>query len=214
MYEKTLENLIQEMRLRGTLKSKKLEQAFKKIDRKYFVPEKYKGSAYADYPLPIGHEQTISQPSTVAMMTEALVVKSGQKILEIGAGSGWQAALLGYLVGPKGKIFTVEINEWLVELARRNMKKIGLGNVKIIHGDGSLGYEKEAPYDRIMVTAAAPKVPEPLKRQLKDDGKMIMPLGNYFTQKVLVFEKMGEDLVVVEDLGYFRFVPLKGKHGF
>jgi len=210
----TLEELIKNMKIIGTLKSKKLEQALKKIDRKYFVPDKYKGSAYADYPLPIGHEQTISQPSTVALMTEALNVKRGQKILEIGAGSGWQAALLGYLVGSKGKVFTVEINKWLAEFARRNIRKTKLKNIEIIYGDGSLGYEKEMPYDRIMVTAAAPKVPESLKRQLKDGGRMVIPLGDHFTQKVLVFEKIGDRLEVAEDLGYFRFVPLKGENGF
>jgi len=136
---KTLEGLIKSLKSLGVLRSKKLEEALRKIKREHFVPEKYRGSAYIDYPLPIGHGQTISQPYTVVTMTEMLDVKPGQKILEIGAGSGWQAALLGYLVGPKGKIYTVEINEWLADFARNNISKTGLKNVEVIHGDGSLG---------------------------------------------------------------------------
>lgn len=209
----TLEELIDWMKENGSLRSKRVEEAFKKIDRKYFVPERLLSEAYKDYPLPIGHGQTISQPSTVAIMTEALDVKKGQKILEVGGGSGWQAALLGYLVGSKGKVFTVEIDERLVEFARKNVKKVGLKDVEIIHGDGGLGFEEKAPYDRVLITAAAPEVPEPLKRQIKDGGRLVAPIGS-FTQKVLAFEKIGEDLVVKEDLGYFRFVPLRGRYGF
>ena len=222
---KTLEGLIKSLKSLGVLRSKKLEEALRKIKREYFVPEKYRGSAYIDYPLPIGHGQTISQPYTVVTMTEMLDVKPGQKILEIGAGSGWQAALLGYLVGPKGKIYTVEINEWLADFARNNISKTGLKNVEVIHGDGSLGLPKEffrkrfstnlteKGFDRIIITAAASKVPEPLKEQLREGGKLVAPIGNIFNQRMVLFEKEGSELKEIEEKGYFRFVPLKGEHG-
>ena len=221
----TLEGLIKSLKSLGVLRSKRLEEALRKIKREYFVPEKYRGSAYIDYPLPIGHGQTISQPYTVVTMTEMLDVKPGQKILEIGAGSGWQAALLGYLVGPKGKIYTVEINEWLADFARNNISKTGLKNVEAIHGDGSLGLPKEffrkrfstnlteKGFDRIIITAAASKVPEPLKEQLREGGKLVAPIGNIFNQRMVLFEKEGSELKEIEEKGYFRFVPLKGEHG-
>ena len=211
---KTLEELIKLMKSNGSLRSKEVEDAFKRIDRRYFVPRELLDEAYEDYPLPIGYGQTISQPSTVALMTEALDVKKGHKILEIGGGSGWQAAILGYLVGPKGKIFTVEREKKLVEFARENIKKVGLKNVKVVHGDGSFGFEDESPYDRIIITAAAPGVPDPLKEQLKEGGKLVAPIGNYFTQKIFVFKLVDGDLIKEKDLGYFRFVPLIGRYGF
>jgi len=223
----TLEELIKSLKSLGVLKSKKLEGALRKIKREYFVPEKYRGSAYIDYPLPIGHGQTISQPYTVVIMTEMLDVKLGQKILEIGAGSGWQAAILGYLVGPKGKVYTIEINKWLADFARSNISKTGLKNVEVIHGDGTLGLPKKffhkrfstnltekGVFDRIMITAAAPKIPEPLKEQLKDGGKMVAPIGNLLEQRMVLFEKKSSKLKEIEEKGYFRFVPLKGEHGF
>jgi len=221
----TLEGLIKSLKSLGVLRSKKLEEALRKIKREHFVPEKYRGSAYIDYPLPIGHGQTISQPYTVVTMTEMLDVKPGQKILEIGAGSGWQAALLGYLIGPKGKVCTVEINEWLADFARNNISKTGLKNVEVIHGDGSMGLPKEffrkrfstnlteKGFDRIIITAAASKVPEPLKEQLKEGGKLVAPIGNIFNQRMVLFEKKGSKLKEIGEKGYFRFVPLKGEHG-
>jgi len=209
----TLEELINSLKSMGALKSKKLEEALRKVKREYFVPEKYKHHAYIDYPLPIGHGQTISQPYTVVIMTEMLDVKPGQKVLEVGAGSGWQAALLGYLVGPKGKVYTIEINKWLAVFARKNISKTGLKNVKVIEGDGTLGLKEKAPFDRAIITAATPKVPEPLKEQLKEGGKLVAPMGNIFTQIMVLFQKKNLELKEIEEKGYFRFVPLKGEHG-
>lgn len=210
----TLEELIKIMKEGGVLESERLEEAIRSMDRRYFVSNGLLESVYADYPLPIGHGQTISQPSTVVLMTQALDVKKGQKVLEVGAGSGWQAALLGYLVGSEGKVYTIEINQWLKEFAENNIEKMGQKNVRIIEGDGSKGYEKEAPYDRIMVTAAAREVPKPLKKQLKTKGKMVIPLGGSFSQQVMALRKEKGRLRILEKLGHFRFVKLKGEYGF
>ena len=206
-------DLIQKLK-NDVLKSEEIEEALKKVPREYFVPKELADKAYEDFPLPIGYGQTISQPWTVVFMTEMLDVKKGQKILEVGAGSGWQAALLGYLVGPEGKVYTVETYKELVEFARKNISKVGLNNVEIIHGDGTLGLEREAPFDRIIITAATPKIPPPLEEQLKEGGKLVAPVGNAFTQKMVLFEKTKLGLEPVREMGYFKFVPLVGRYGF
>lgn len=198
---------------RDVLKNRELEKALKGTPRELFVPEGHLEEAYGDYPLPIGHGQTISQPWTVVFMTEWLDVKPGHRVLEIGAGSGWQAALLGKLVGTKGKVFTVEINEWLAELARRNLERAGVNNVEVLKGDGALGIEDGAPFDRILVTAAAPEIPPPLLEQLKEGGKLVAPVGR-LSQVMVLYEKTKKGLVKKKSRGYFRFVPLVGRHGF
>ncbi len=206
-------DLIQKLK-NDVLKSEEIEEALKKVPREYFVPKELADRAYEDFPLPIGYGQTVSQPWTVVFMTEMLDVKRGHKILEVGAGSGWQAALLGYLVGPEGKVYTVETYKELVEFARKNISKVGLNNVEIIHGDGTLGLEREAPFDRIIITAATPKIPPPLEEQLKEGGKLVAPVGNAFTQKMVLFEKTKFGLEPVREMGYFKFVPLVGRYGF
>jgi protein-L-isoaspartate(D-aspartate) O-methyltransferase len=198
------EILIKELIAGGYLKSKSVIEAFRKIRREDFILEEHKNEAYGNYPLPIGEGQTISQPLTVAFMTEALGVKKGQKILEIGAGSGYQAAILSEIAGD-GRIITVEINEKVFEFAKKNLKNFK--NVTVIHGDGSMGYEKEAPYDRIIVTASAPEVPGMLTGQLKKGGKLVVPVGN----EMILLEK--NDRIKKTMLGYFSFVPLLGKFG-
>jgi len=201
------EELIKELIQEGYLKTKSVIDAFKKVPREDFVPDEMKKYAYVNEPLPIGEGQTISQPLTVAFMTEHLDAKTGHKILEIGSGSGYQAAILSEIAGPKGKIITTEIISRLALLAEKNLRKYK--NVKVICCDGSNGYEKEAPYDRIIVTASAPNVPEALLKQLKDSGKMIIPVCN----EMYLIEKQKEKTIETF-LGYFAFVPLVGEHGF
>ena len=213
-WEAENKQLIGEIRLAGYLKSKALEKALQETMRHLFVPKRMGEHAYRDEPLPIGEGQTISQPSTVVAMTEALDVKPGQKILEIGSGSGWQAALIGKLVGPKGFVWTIERIKSLAETAKRNLKNANVENVKVVLGDGTLGLKKHAPYDRIIVTAAAPDVPEPLVEQLKIKGKIVIPIGDFYTQEMFVIEKIRKGVIDRKPIGYFKFVPLIGKHGF
>ena len=167
----------------------------------------YRKHAYIDEPLPILAGQTISQPTTVAIMTQALEPKKGQKILEIGTGSGYQAGLLSKIVGTKGKVYTVERIPELHKFAKKHLKDFR--NVKVILADGSIGYKKKALYDRIIVTAASPSVPKPLFEQLKERGIMILP-----TRQRLVKVKKVKGNKIEEDLGSFVFVPLIGEFGF
>lgn len=213
MDERENRRLIEHLKSIGYLKSKNIEDALKNVPRELFVPEDIRYLAYRDAPLHIGNNQTISQPATVVAMTEALDVKGGQKVLEIGTGSGWQSALLAKLVGDKGIVYTVEIIDDLVKMAEKNLKKLGINNVKVIKGDGSMGLEKYAPYDRILVTAGSPEIPKPLLKQLKADGLMVIPVGNLYLQHMYVVTK-NKDRVEKKKIGNFMFVPLTGKHGF
>ncbi|MFB6216048.1 MAG: protein-L-isoaspartate O-methyltransferase, partial [Candidatus Aenigmatarchaeota archaeon] len=154
------EDLIDVMKKKGNLTSERVESSLLKVPRERFVPDKYRKRAYVDAPLSIGEGQTISQPSVVAKMTQWLEPEEGDKILEIGAGSGWQAALLGNLVGNSGKVYTVERKEKLADRAEKNIRKVGLNNVEVVVGDGSTGLEEHEPYDGIICTAACPEIPE------------------------------------------------------
>ncbi len=185
--------------------SKKVISAFKQVDREYFVLPEWKKAAYEDSALPIIAEQTISQPSTVVLMLNALEVKEGMKVLEIGAGSGYNAALLSKLAG---KVYSIERIKKLAEFAKKNLKKAGIKNVKVIHADGKKGYAKEAPYDRIIVTAAAEKIPNVLLKQLKDEGVLLMPVGPAYGQELIRVRKKGKDYLY-EKLGGYVFVPLR-----
>jgi len=140
------QRLIDYWRKSGTIKDEKLLKAFEEVPREIFIRNGFEEEAYGDYPLPIGSGQTISQPTTVMIMTRALELKEGQKVLEIGTGSGWQAAIIGKIVGKKGKVITTEIIPELAEFAKNNIKKAKINNVKVINYDGSQGYKKEAPY--------------------------------------------------------------------
>jgi len=185
------------------IKDKSVLKAFEKVSREDFVPEELKEYAYLDKPLPIGEEATISQPTTVAIMTEALEVDKGHKVLEIGTGSGYQAAILSKLVGP-GKVYTVEINKTLAKRAKETLKSYK--NIQVFSKDGSEGLPEQAPFDRIIVTAGAPEEPLSLLDQLTDPGIMLVPVG-VGTQILKKYIK--DKMVVVEDLGVFAFVPLK-----
>lgn len=199
------EKLLRELIENGYLKSESVIRAFKKVPREDFVLPEHKKHSYANYPLPIPGGQTISQPLTVAAMTEALASRRGDKILEVGTGSGYQAAILSEIVGPEGKVITTEIIPELFEFAKKHLSEYR--NVVVMNVDGSGGYEKEAPYDRIIITASAPSVPIPLINQLKDDGRLVIPVGN----RMILVEKNGE--IKETFLGYYAFVPLTGEHG-
>lgn len=202
------ENLINSLIKGGYLKTPEIIAAFRAIDRADFVLEKYKSEAYVDAPLPIGFSQTISQPLTVAFMLELLEPKKGEKILDIGSGSGWVSALLAQIVGEKGKIIGIERIKELKKMAEKNVSKynyIKKGVVKIILGDGSKGYEKEAPYDKIIAGAASQgELPKEWKKQLKINGRIVAPLEN----SVVVMDKIKEKKYIERKYFGFSFVPL------
>ncbi|ENN96782.1 protein-L-isoaspartate O-methyltransferase [Methanocaldococcus villosus KIN24-T80] len=206
--KEVIKRLIEE----GYIKSEKVIKALLKVPREEFVPEHLRDYAYVDEPLPIGYNQTISAIHMVGLMCELLDLDRGMKVLEIGTGSGYHAAVVAEIVGKEGKVISIERIPELAKRAEEILKRLGYDNVKVIVGDGSLGYEKEAPYDRIYVTAAGPKIPEALIRQLKDGGKLLMPVGKYF-QKLILVEKRG-DKIIKKDCGAVAFVPLIGKEGF
>jgi|SRR3989344_2759294 len=192
--------------------SEEVLNAFSFIPREEFLLDESKSRAYEDTPLPILRNKTISQPSTVVLMTEALDLKPGHKVLEIGAGSGYQAALLAHLVG-NGHVFTIEVIPELVTFARENLKRVGIANVTVIEHDGSQGYDDNAPYDRIIFTAAAPQVPLHLINQLKVGGIMVVPVGDLNVQHMMKITKY-KDRIEQQNLGEFVFSPLVGKYGF
>lgn len=206
------ENLISLLKRQGRIQTAATEQAFLAVPRELFVPESVKEYAYADTPLEIGNGQTISAPHMVAIMCEALDIKKGQKILEVGAGSGYHAAIVSKLVGETGHVYTIERIGSLAKQAKNNLGSAGIENVTVEDGDGSEGLSAYAPYDRIYVTCASPKIPEPLIEQLKDRGKLLIPVGSRICRLELI-EKKGEQIQET-DLGGCAFVPLVGKHGF
>ncbi len=188
----------------------KVMKAMGKVLRHEFVPQNVKNSAYRNSPLPIGHGQTISQPYIVALMTDLLEPKPSYRILEVGTGSGYQAAILGELVN---EVYTIEIIKPLGEQAKKRLKHLGYDNITVRIGDGYYGWEEHAPFDAIIVTAAASHVPPPLIKQLKNGGKMIIPVGSRFmTQQLLLVEKDGQGKVRNRQILPVRFVPLTGGH--
>ncbi|UCD14361.1 MAG: protein-L-isoaspartate O-methyltransferase [Thermoplasmatales archaeon] len=211
MFELERERLVKNLIIEGYIKSEEVEKAFLKIPREAFVPDSLKMRAYMDTPLEIGYGQTISAPHMVAIMCEALDITEGQKILEIGAGSGYHAAIVAHLVGEKGHVFTIERFENLAKQAQENLRKTDITNATVETGDGSEGLEKNQPYDRIYVTCASPGIPQPLIDQLKDYGKLLIPVGRMYCELKLI-EKKGEK-IASKNLGGCVFVPLVGKHG-
>lgn len=205
--QKLAERLREELNL-----SERVYNAIKKVPRHLFVPERYRSDAYIDTPLPIGYGQTISAPHMVAIMCELLEIIEGEKVLEIGTGCGYHAAVTAELVGSKGKVISIERIPELAEIAKKNLYALGYENVLVVVGDGSLGYPEEAPYDKIYVTASAPDVPKPLIDQLRTGGKMVIPIGENY-QTLYVIEKE-ENRIVRKSWGAVRFVLLYGEHGF
>jgi len=210
-YQQRLDDLIIIMKKSGFLNNDKVESAIRKTPRHEFVPIDLKEEAYEDIPLHIMKNQTISQPSVVSRMTEWLDVREGQKILEIGSGSGWQTAILSYLVG-HGKVYSIERHLELAEFARRNLDKLGITNADVILGDGSLGFPEKSPFNRIIITAACKKVPEKLLEQLSTDGLLIAPVGE-FPQSLVLLKKTSDGIVEIKNQQGYVFVPLLGKFG-
>ncbi len=195
------------IRARGVLNPQVLDAMYK-VPRHEFVDYSMRPFAYADRPLPIGHGQTISQPYIVAYMTEVLELKGDEKVLEIGTGSGYQAAVLAEIVP---EVYTIEIVEPLGRTARERLARLGYGNVEVQIGDGYFGWEEHAPFDAIIVTAAASHIPPPLIDQLKPGGRMIIPVGPvFYVQYLMLVEKNKDGSVTQRKTMPVRFVPLTG----
>lgn len=188
------------------VRDKKTLAAMRKVPRHLFVPKESIPEAYADHPLPIGNGQTISQPYIVAFMTEALGLQGGEKVLEIGTGSGYQAAVLSEIAQ---SVFTIEIVEPLAAEAKERLARLGHANVSVRAGDGYLGWPEQAPFDAIIVTAAAPRIPEPLREQLRDGGRLIVPIGDDY-QELIVVTRRGASFEQRSVLPV-RFVPMTGQ---
>ncbi|MEW6412371.1 MAG: protein-L-isoaspartate(D-aspartate) O-methyltransferase [Candidatus Zixiibacteriota bacterium] len=180
--------------------------AMRKVERHRFVPEQYQKDAYSDYPLPIGEDQTISQPYIVALMTELLDIDSMDKVLEIGTGSGYQAALLAELAD---SVFTIEIIEPLCRRADSLLESLGYSNISVMCGDGYNGWAEHAPYDAVIVTCAPPSIPQPLIDQLADKGRLVVPVGTHWQQLLLVTKSNGK--TTTEEIIPVRFVPMTGE---
>ncbi len=186
---------------------KRVLAAMSATPRHLFIPEGRRGEAYADHPLPIGEGQTISQPYIVALMTEILGVSEESRVLEIGTGSGYQAAVLAKVVK---EVYSIEIKKKLHERSSKTLRDLGYSNVKTRHGDGYFGWEDAAPFQGIMITAAVDHIPPPLLKQLKDGGKLVLPLGNPFSfQNLVRITKMGKNYKVEQVTGVL-FVPMTG----
>ncbi len=204
--------LVNKLKKSGYIYSEKVEQVFLSVDRELFVPQLVKRFAYLDNPLEIGNGQTISAPHMVAIMAEALDIQPGQNILEIGAGSGYHAAIVSYLTGEHGHVHSIERIPFLADTAKRNLHAAGITNATVHEGDGSLGLQQFAPYDRIYVTCAAPSIPQPLTEQLAENGKMLIPIGRLYSELKLIEKKNG--VCFAKDLGSCAFVPLIGTYGY
>ncbi|MFN3396585.1 MAG: protein-L-isoaspartate(D-aspartate) O-methyltransferase [Thermodesulfovibrionales bacterium] len=208
IYEKKRLLMVErDIRARG-VKDAQVLDAMRRVPRHLFVEEGLKNQAYDDHPLPIGEGQTISQPYVVALMTEALGLKTSGRVLEIGTGSGYQAAVLAELVR---EVYTIEIRKGLAEKAEKRLSELGYRNVRVRYGDGYFGWEEFAPFDAIIVTASVNHIPPPLIKQLKDGGRLIIPLGStiYYQTLTLVKKKKGE--VFLEQMGPVAFVPMIGE---
>lgn len=188
----------------------KVMSAMENVPRNEFVPKSYHDAAFDNGPLPIGHGQTISQPYIVAIMTELLAVEPGDKVFELGTGSGYQAAILAEL---GAVVYTMEIIPPLGELARERLAELGYGSVSARIGDGYFGWPEQAPFDAIVVTAAGDHIPPPLVAQLAPGGRMVIPVGSPFlTQQLVLVEKLADGGIRTRDLLPVRFVPLTGEH--
>ncbi|MFW6121258.1 MAG: protein-L-isoaspartate O-methyltransferase [Petrotogales bacterium] len=211
MFEFERKGLVNDLLKGGYIKSDKVKKAFLEVPREEFLSNSLKTRAYVDTPLEIGYGQTISAPHMIAIMCEALDLKKGQKVLEIGAGSGYHAAIVAHIVGEKGQVYTIERFENLAQIAQQNLKRTGFTNTTVEIGDGSEGLKKYEPYDRIYVTCAAPQVPKALVDQLKDTGKLLIPVGKMFCELKLIEKE--DEKISSKNLGGCVFVPLVGKYG-
>lgn len=219
-YESLRARLVERLVEEGIIRSEKVRRAMLRVPREVFVPQSHRRYAYEDTPLPIGFGQTISAPHMVALMTEALRPEEGHRVLEVGTGSGYQAAVIAEIVAPEGSekrghVYTIERIPELAERAVKSLEEAGYGSrVTVIVGDGSLGYPEAAPYDRIIVTAAAPEIPAPLLDQLKPGGILVIPVGGRFFQRLLIVQKSRDGSIHTREGTPCVFVPLVGKYGW
>lgn len=207
-YRDLRKDMVKEQIIRRGIKNKRMLEAFTKVERHKFVPQDLMRSAYSDFPLSIGEGQTISQPYIVALMTEYLELAGNEKVLEIGTGSGYQTAILAELAK---EVYSIERVAGLAKKAEETLRESGYTNIKIKVGDGTSGWPQEAPFDKIIVTAATPRVPFALQEQLRETGKIIAPLGESFSQ-VLTLIKKKQGRFESTDICGCVFVPLIGEH--
>ncbi len=220
-YDEKREGLIRRLINTGAIHSPEVIRAMSKVPRHKFIPEEQKDYAYIDTPLSIGRGQTISAPHMVGMMAEALELQKGHKVLEVGTGSGYHAAVVAEIINPDkglgmGHVYSLEIIPELAKRATSNLSQTNYDqNVSVVCKDGSEGYEEQAPYDRIQVTAAAPDIPPPLLKQLNVNGILVIPVGNilYF-QTLVKVRKVSDTQIETESCGGVAFVPLMGRFGF
>lgn len=208
-YKTLRENMVKtQIEARG-ITDRAVLAAMRKVERHLFVPAEHVDKAYGDFPLPIGYRQTISQPYIVAFMTEALKLKPADKVLEIGTGSGYQAAILGEICD---SVFSIEIVKELAELSKKRLQHLGYKNIRVMHGDGYSGWPEHGTYNAIIVTCAPADIPLPLKEQLAEGGRMIIPVGKRYTQElVLLVKKKGK--MVKQRVLPVRFVPMMNEEG-
>ena len=205
-YRKARNKMVVEQLMARGIKDERVLSAMRDVKRHMFVPQEYREYAYNDCPLPIGENQTISQPYIVALMTELLELKGDEKVLEIGTGSGYQAAILSELAD---QVYTIEILEPLAESASKRLKRLGYNNVTIKCGNGFLGWQEYSPYDAIIVTCAPKEVPLSLIKQLKDGGGLVIPVGEYFQELKLIRKEDGK--IITKNIIPVRFVPMIGE---
>lgn len=211
-YQKQRENMVRFQIARRGVKSQRVLDAMRSVPRERFLPSVRADFAYDDSPLPIGQGQTISQPYVVAFMADALELEGGEKVLEIGTGSGYAAAVLAEIVAD---VYTIERIKGLADMASSVLESLGYDNVHVRHADGTLGWPEEAPFDGIVVTAGAPHVPESLRQQLEVGGRLVIPVGSTQSyQQVVRVTRVGADEYDTENLLPVRFVPLVGEEGW
>jgi protein-L-isoaspartate(D-aspartate) O-methyltransferase len=205
------EEMVERQIARRGVRSEPVLRAMRRVPRHAFVPDSSQAAAYDDSPLPIGTGQTISQPYIVAYMTELLELESDDRVLEIGTGSGYAAAVLAEIVD---EVFTVERHANLAETARKRFTDLGYENVHVREGDGTKGWPEAGPFDAIIVAAGGPQVPESLKHQLAQGGRLVIPVGSSYSQQLLRIRRVGEEEWKTEMLSGVRFVPLVGEEGW
>jgi protein-L-isoaspartate(D-aspartate) O-methyltransferase len=216
MMRKNREDLVSKLLEMGYIQTDIVKEAMNKVPREEFMTPETKNFAYLDRPIPLEQGQTISAPHMVAIICEKLALEKGMNVLEIGTGFGYNAAVVSEIIGAEGHVYTIERIEKLKNIAEQNLRRTGYGDrVTVIYGDGTNGYEKKSPYDRIYATASAPKIPEPLKKQLKIGGRLLTPIGrNTSVQELLCLSRVALDEYKSYNLGGVVFVPMIGEHGW
>lgn len=209
-FQKARDRMVETQLMSRGIKDPRVLEAMRKVPRHMFVDEALQEQAYSDHPMPIGDKQTISQPYIVALMTETLQLKGDEKVLEIGTGSGYQAAILGELAE---RVFSIERYPNLAYRANQILQKLGYKNIIVRVADGTIGWPDEAPFDAIMVTAGAPRVPQPLVDQLAMGGRLVVPVGDRISQELILVKRVPEGIQKT-NLGGVRFVDLVGKWGW